>query len=1082
MIFFALTYGYGQCSPDVTNPLIIPPPDLTLSNDPGECSATITAATLSYPTVFDQCGIISTTPSNIPSGYTFPVGSTVVTWTVTDYSGNFSTAIQTVTVTDDEAPQITCPSTVTINTAPGQCNAYVNVPLPTATDNCSVASVSNDFNSGGLDASDTYPLGITTITFTVTDSVGFSSTCSLDIFVVNSQSPSLTLNGPSSLTLEACDVYTELGATASDVCLGDISSSIIIDDSTLDTGMVGSYSVIYNVTNTSGISATPVVRTVNIVDTTPPSLNLIGPSTLTIGDCSTYTELGASAIDPCFGDISSNVIIDNSSVDTSTLGSYTVTYSVTDNHGNSTASITRTVVVTDSNPPEITLLGDNPQVLEACDVYTELGATAIDPCFGNDFSTSLVIDTSTIDTSVLGSYIVTYNVTDGDGNPAIEVTRDITIVDTTPPVLTLLGDNPQIVSACTPYTEQGATAFDPCFGTDYSSNIIIDTSSLNVNLEGIYPVTYSVCDSNGNCATTITRDIEVVISNPTADAGPDVTNTICTETTVTLSGNPVMGSSSSGLWTVTSGQTSGFSFSDATSPTSTFTGDVAETYTLTWTIDNPDPCADVSDSMTVTYITCSTLDFDGVDDNVTFRNSFNLTSNFSIELWVKSETQNSNLQTIFSKREAYSLTNGYDIRLTNGFISFNWNNGQSLVSPHPLNLNQWHHVAVTFNGSTYKLYIDGIEMNSTAGIAPISNNRDCLAGAMDQNTNPPFKPVNYFDGGMDELRIWNVALTEEQIRHMMNQEVEDNAGTIHGSTVPLDVSGLNWSNLIGYYQMNQSSDISGGNLLSSNGSVNGLLRYMTTNQSETAPLPYRSTNDGEWNTSATWLYGNVQAIPNSIGIDGTTKIDWNIVRTLHNVSSGDMNIKVLGLDVTINTLTIENSDPTDGQSLQVTDYLIINGTLKLVGESQLLQDMGSLVDYSGSGSLHRDQQGTSNLYNYNYWTSPVSSDGNNYTLGSVLHDGLQPVQWTQAHDANPSTAPITISRRWLYVYENFPDNSYADWHYINENYAIPVGLGYLMKGSGASGSEQNYTFIGKPNNGTITSPITPNYQALPFCY
>src|SRR5690606_8458523 len=362
--------------------------------------------------------------------------------------------------------------------------------------------------------------------------------------------------------------------------------------------------------------------------------------TLTIGNCSTYTELGATVIDPCFGDISENVTITNSTVDTSTLGSYTVTYTVVDNSGNSGGSITRTVNVIDNTPPEIVLLGDNPLILEACDTYTELGATAIDPCFGTDYSADLLIDTSELNIAEVGTYQVTYNVTDAFGNSAIEATRTIEVVDTTPPDLILLGDNPQMVSACTPYTELGATAIDTCSGIDYSSSIIIDASNLNTTVEGVYQVSYSVCDATGNCSQTVTRDVQVLLSNDSASAGDDFTNTVCTDTTISLAGNPVIGTATSGLWTVTSGQTSGYSFSNPSDPNSTFTGDIGETYTLTWTIDNPEPCPDVSDSINVTFINCSALDFDGVDDNITFRNNFNLNSEFSLELWMKSETQN----------------------------------------------------------------------------------------------------------------------------------------------------------------------------------------------------------------------------------------------------------------------------------------------------------------------------------------------------------------------------------------------------------------------------------------------------------
>ncbi|MEH6538402.1 MAG: immunoglobulin-like domain-containing protein [Psychroserpens sp.] len=1074
---------------DFTSPDVTCPSDLTLSNTPGNCFAQVTQADLGFATAFDNCNGLSTLASGITlidlpdpalDYYEFPIGTTSVNWTVTDRAGNSSTCTQLVTIIDDENPVINCPTDMIINTNPGDCDASVNVPLAIVSDNCAVSSVTNTRTGTGLDVSGIYPVGVTTVTFEVTDSANNTAVCSFDITVVNSQLPVITLLGDNPVTLEACATYTDQGATALDSCLGVLTADIITT-STLDENApgsytkdaVGSYTITYNVTNAAGVAATQVIRTVNVVDTTPPTITLIGLPSTSTGICSVYTELGALAIDPCFGDISANLVIDNSAVDTNTLGTYVVTYNLTDDHGNSTAEITRTVNVIDVTAPDILLLGDNPLIIEACDGYTEPGATAIDPCSLEDFNINLVIDSSGVLPNTVGVYQVTYNATDDvlpTPNEAIEVIRVVEVVDTTAPIITLIGDNPQIIEACTPYTDLGVTV------TDCSTNSIsIDDSSIDTNIEGTYSVTYTVCDIYGNCSN-ISRDVEVVISNPTVNAGPDFSNTVCTDTTINLSANTINGTDATGLWTVTSGQTSGFSFSDDTSPIATFTGDTGETYTLTWTITGP--CGAISDAITATFTNCITLDFDGVDDNINFKDSFNLNLNFTIELWIKSEVQNNSVQTVFSKRDVNNLINGYDIRVVNNYVSFNWNDGESLSAPYQINTNQWHHIAVSNSNGACILYIDGVEMNSASGISPISNGVSCIVGAMDQPTIPPFQPENYFDGGMDELRIWDVSLNANQIRKMMNQEIEDNLGLIRGTTVPLDISDISWANLTAYYKMNQSTDLISGNLTANNGtSITGVLRNMTTFQSETAPIPYRSDSDGMWTNSSTWLFGSVQAIPNSLAVDGSA-IDWNIVTTSHNVSSGDNNFTVLGLKVNNNILTIENNNPLDGQSLRITDYLKIDGTLSLIGESQLLQNTNSVVDYTGTGSLKRDQQGTANLYNYNYWSSPVGINNTTYALEDVLYDGSQPSLWTTAQDANPTSTPITMSSRWLYTYENFPTNSYADWQSINEDSPITVGLGFLMKGSGAADTNQNYTFVGQPNNGTISTPITANYDAL----
>ena len=64
------------------------------------------------------------------------------------------------------------------------------------------------------------------------------------------------------------------------------------------------------------------------------------------------------------GDISSQIVVVNN-VDVNTLGSYTVTYSVSDSSSNAASVVTRTVNVVDQTAPAITILGDNPVTIEA---------------------------------------------------------------------------------------------------------------------------------------------------------------------------------------------------------------------------------------------------------------------------------------------------------------------------------------------------------------------------------------------------------------------------------------------------------------------------------------------------------------------------------------------------------------------------------------------------------------------------------------------------------------------------------------------------------------------------------------------
>jgi hypothetical protein len=140
---------------------------------------------------------------------------------------------------------------------------------------------------------------------------------------------------------------------------------------------------------------------------------------------SSYTDAGATANDNVDGDISANIVVNNP-VDTTTLGTYTVTYNVSDAAGNAAAEVTRTVHVVDTTAPAITLLGSNPQEVLVGTDYAELGATASDSVDG-DISANITIDASAVDTSVAGSYNVTYTVADSAGNEA-SVTRTVRVV------------------------------------------------------------------------------------------------------------------------------------------------------------------------------------------------------------------------------------------------------------------------------------------------------------------------------------------------------------------------------------------------------------------------------------------------------------------------------------------------------------------------------------------------------------------------------------------------------------------------------------------------------------------------------
>ena len=170
---------------------------------------------------------------------------------------------------------------------------------------------------------------------------------------------------------------------------------------------------------------------------------------------------------------------------------------------------TNKLYATDHTIPVITRVGDTTVSLELGSTYTDAGATAVDNIDGT-ITSSIVADTSAVNVNAVGTYTVTYNVSDAAGNAATQVTRTVNITaDVTVPVITRVGDATVSLELGSTYTDAGATAVDNIDGT-ITSSIVADTSAVNVNAVGTYTVTYNVSDAAGNAATQVTRTVQVV--------------------------------------------------------------------------------------------------------------------------------------------------------------------------------------------------------------------------------------------------------------------------------------------------------------------------------------------------------------------------------------------------------------------------------------------------------------------------------------------------------------------------------------------------------------------------------------------
>jgi len=470
--------------------------------------------------------IITVNPVN-----TAIAGTYTVTYNVSDAAGNAAIEVtrtvnvNAVPIPDTTPPIITLIGDATVTLTVG--DTYVDAGATAADD------VDGDITANIVTVNpvNTAVAGTYTVTYNVSDAAGNVATEVTRTVTVNppdTTPPVITLLGSPVVDINVGDTYTDAGATANDDVDGDITTNIVTVNP-VNTAVAGTYTVTYNVSDTAGNAATEVTRTVNVnavPDTTPPMITLLGNAVVNINVGDTYVDAGATALDDVDGDITANIVTVNP-VNTAIAGTYTVTYNVSDAAGNAATEVTRTVNVSDvpipdTTPPVITLIGGAVVNINVGDTYTDEGATALDNVDGD--ITANIVTVNPVNTAVAGTYTVTYNVSDTAGNAATEVTRtvnvnEVPIVDTTPPVISLIGSSVVDINVGDIYLDAGATASDNVDG-DITANIVT-VNPVNTSVAGTYTVTYNVSDAAGNAATEVTRTVNVNAVTPPDPPDPE---------------------------------------------------------------------------------------------------------------------------------------------------------------------------------------------------------------------------------------------------------------------------------------------------------------------------------------------------------------------------------------------------------------------------------------------------------------------------------------------------------------------------------------------------------------------------------
>lgn len=274
---------------------------------------------------------------------------------------------------------------------------------------------------------------------------------------IDSIAPAITILGSNPDTIDIGSVYTSPSAVAYDLNDGNIS--IINKNGVIEALTNGLDSVVYSAEDLAGnvgyatlyVYVKDSTSIIVPIDTIPPVITISGLNPLYLTQGSSYTQPTVIATDLEDGDITNNISI-SGTVNTDIVGTSLIIYSVMDNSGNRTSDtlvvIVSEIVLKDTIPPEIVLIGS--EILEHLvnTPFIDPGAVAIDNI--DDTVNVIALGLNIIDITQIGTFVVGYYAKDNVGNVSDTIVRLINIVETkfdaVPPVISISGDKPISIS------------------------------------------------------------------------------------------------------------------------------------------------------------------------------------------------------------------------------------------------------------------------------------------------------------------------------------------------------------------------------------------------------------------------------------------------------------------------------------------------------------------------------------------------------------------------------------------------------------------------------------------------------------
>jgi hypothetical protein len=452
----------------------------------GAGNASITASDLNNGSS-DNCTVASLSLSQ-SSFSCADEGANNVTLTVTDQAGNQNTCVSVVTVVDSTAPTAVCQNLTVYLDASGSASITTGDLDNGSSDNCSIASMS--LSQSSFSCADE---GVNSVTLTVTDQAGNSNTCTANVTVVDTISPTtiaqnitVYLDGSGNATISAGDV----DAGSSDNC--SIASQSV-SPSVFSCADEGANTVtLTNIDQAGNTSST--TATVTVMDTVSPTvvcqnltIYLDGSGSATI----TANDVDNGSTDNCS---ITSIDVDKASFSCADEGANNVTLTVTDQTGNQ-STCTAVVTVVDTISPTA--------VCQNLTVYLDgTGAASITPNDVDNGSSdncsvaSLSLDKSSFTCSDLGANTVSLTVTDQAGNQST-CSATVTVMDTISPSLALQN----LTIYLDGNGQASITANDPDNGSTDNCSITgrtVSQTDYNCDDLGANTILFTATDQSGN--------------------------------------------------------------------------------------------------------------------------------------------------------------------------------------------------------------------------------------------------------------------------------------------------------------------------------------------------------------------------------------------------------------------------------------------------------------------------------------------------------------------------------------------------------------------------------------------------------